>query len=304
MNTFSLILIAGVLLTGACFFYDWKYKRPQRLQQCALLEQNDPTFNKKKRQAVMEPRGLAGQLAQLFPIILIVFLFRAFVIEPFRIPSGSMMPTLLSGDFVAVTKWSYAIKNPLTNETWIRTDEPQRGDVIVFKYPEDPGIDYIKRIVAVPGDEITYRNKQIYLRKACTAGSCEAPQPIARISAGEFIESGIGYDEHYSVYRESLRDGETHSIMINPLAPEFLSHYNRQHGSYLGTWVVPEDCYFVMGDNRDNSRDSRFWGFVPRNYIVGKTVGIWLSLDFEHDKDSILPSWIPSLRFERIGGID
>lgn len=304
MNTFSIILIAAVLLTGACFLYDWKFMRPQRRQLCERLEQTDPTFNKKKRKAIMEPKGLMGQMVQLFPVILIVFLFRAFVIEPFRIPSGSMMPTLLPGDFIAVTKWSYAIKNPLTNEHWIKTSDPQRGDVIVFKYPEDPGVDYIKRIVGLPGDEITYRNKQIYLRRACTEGHCEAPQPVVHINVGEYIESGVGYDERYIVYKESLREGESHSTMINPLAPEFLSHYHRQHGSYLGSWVVPEDCYFVMGDNRDNSRDSRFWGFVPRNYIVGRTVGIWLSLDFNHDENSILPSWIPSIRFERIGGID
>lgn len=305
MNTFSLILVIATVLTGICFFIDWRYRRPQRLAYCARLEQSDPTFNKKKRKALMEPAGVLGQLASLFPIILIVFLFRAFIIEPFRIPSGSMMPTLLSGDFIAVTKWSYGIKNPLTNATWIRTDEPQRGDVIVFKYPEDTKVDYIKRVVGLPGDEITYRNKQIYIKPAAARSDASAqPVPVPVSVAGEYIEEGLGYSETYLVLKETL--GEiTHQALVNPRAPEFLQHYYRQEGGFLGTWVVPEDCYFVMGDNRDNSRDSRFWGFVPRDYIIGKTIGIWLSLEFEHDSTSLLPAWMPSgIRFERMGGID
>ena len=306
MNTFSLILVIAAVITGICFAWDWRYKRPQRLAQCAQLAQYDPTFNKKKRKAVMEPTGIIGQLASLFPIILIVFVFRSFIIEPFRIPSGSMMPTLLSGDFIAVTKWSYGIKNPLTNATWVQTDEPQRGDVIVFKYPEDPKVDYIKRVVGLPGDEITYRNKQIYIRRACTGeGSCQAPQPVALQQVGTYsISEGLGFAENYILASEALGQ-RAHLTLVNPRAPEFLSHYYRQDGEYLGTWTVPEDHYFVMGDNRDNSRDSRFWGFVPRDYIIGRTVGIWLSLEFEHDDSSILPAWLPSgIRFERLGGID
>ena len=301
MNTFSLILIIATVLTGICFFIDWRYRRPQRLAYCARLEQNDPNFNKKKRKAVMEPSGLLGQLASLFPIILIVFLFRSFIIEPFRIPSGSMMPTLLPGDFIAVTKWSYSIKNPLTNGTWIRTDEPQRGDVIVFKYPEDPQVDYIKRVIGLPGDEITYRNKQLFIKPAGSQGEAQAvPLKIS----GEYVEEGLGYHETYLILQETLGQ-VTHQTLVNPRAPEFLQHYYRQPEGFLGTWVVPDDCYFVMGDNRDNSRDSRFWGFVPRENIVGKTIGIWLSLEFEHDSSSILPSWIPSgIRFDRMGGID
>ena len=306
MNTFSLILVIATIITGIAWIYDWRYRRPQRLAQCAQLAQSDPTFNRKKRRALMEPTGLLGQLASLFPIILLVFVFRSFIIEPFRIPSGSMMPTLLSGDFIAVTKWSYGIKNPLTNATWIRTDEPQRGDVIVFKYPEDPKVDYIKRVVGLPGDEITYRNKQIYIRRACRGeDSCQAPQPVPLQQVGTYsISEGLGFAENYVLASEQLGQ-EPHLTLINPRAPEFLAHYYRQDGEYLATWTVPEDHYFVMGDNRDNSRDSRFWGFVPRDYIIGRTVGIWLSLEFENDDGSILPAWLPSaIRFERLGGID
>lgn len=305
MNTFSLILVIATIVTALCFVYDWRYRRPARLRYCERMAQADPTFNKKKRKALLEPTGLIGQLASLFPIILIVFLFRSFIIEPFRIPSGSMMPTLLSGDFIAVTKWSYGIKNPLTNATWIRTDEPQRGDVIVFKYPEDTKVDYIKRVVGLPGDEITYRNKQLYIRRACTAGQeCESPLPVEMIPTGEYMAQGLGYTERYLVFKEKLGHTE-HETMVNPRAPEFLAHYYRQEDGFLGTWTVPEDCYFVMGDNRDNSRDSRFWGFVPRDYIIGKTVGIWLSLEFDNDGSGLLPSWLPSgIRFERMGGIN
>lgn len=304
MNTFSLVLVIAVLVSGLCFVYDWRCRRPQRLQNCAVLEQTDPTFDKKARKRMMEPSGLIGQLGSLFPVILIVFVFRAFIIEPFRIPSGSMMPTLLSGDFIAVTKWSYAIKNPLTNDTWIETDDPQRGDVIVFKYPEDPSVDYIKRIVGMPGDEVIYYNKQLYIKKSCTEDNCEAAREIERVPAGTFTESAMGFEETYQVFREQLGEA-SHLMMINPRAPEFVQHYYRQDGKPLGHWVVPEDHYFVMGDNRDNSRDSRFWGFVPREDIIGKTIGIWLSLEFDRKADDLLPAWIPSgIRFERLGGIE
>ena len=306
MNTFSLILVIATVVTGLFYVYDVIKQRPQRKANLKRALEQCPTLGKREQRELREGSGVVVQIAGLFPILLIVFLFRAFIYEPFRIPSGSMMPALLSGDFIAVTKWSYGIKNPLTNATWIRTDEPQRGDVIVFKYPEDPKVDYIKRVVGLPGDEITYRNKQIYIRRACTGeGSCQAPQPVALQQVGTYsISEGLGFAENYILASEALGQ-RAHLTLVNPRAPEFLSHYYRQDGEYLGTWTVPEDHYFVMGDNRDNSRDSRFWGFVPRDYIIGRTVGIWLSLEFEHDDSSILPAWLPSgIRFERLGGID
>lgn len=304
MNTFALILLIATIITGAAFFYDFFKLRPNRkLNKKAFLKAK-PDADKKELKKLMEPSGFLGQLVSLFPIILFVFLFRSFFIEPFRIPSGSMMPTLLSGDFIAVTKWSYGIRDPLTNKTLIETGKPEHGDVVVFKYPEDINVDYIKRVVGVPGDEVIYRNKKIYLRKACTAERCDSPVGLEVEEIGTYSEESFGFAENYILFKEKLGKAN-HEAMINPRAPEFLQYYYRQPGSTLGSWVVPEGHYFVMGDNRDNSRDSRFWGFVPEEYLIGKTVGIWLSLEFNNGPDDLLPSFIPSsIRFSRIGGID
>ena len=304
MNTFALILLIATIITGAAFFYDFFKLRPNRKLNKEAFLKAKPDADKKELKKLMEPSGFLGQLASLFPIILFVFLFRSFFIEPFRIPSGSMMPTLLSGDFIAVTKWSYGIRDPLTNKTLIETGKPERGDVVVFKYPEDTNVDYIKRVVGVPGDEVIYRNKKIYLRKACTADRCDSPVGLEVEEIGTYSEESFGFAENYILFKEKLGKAN-HEAMINPRAPEFLQYYYRQPGSTLGSWVVPEGHYFVMGDNRDNSRDSRFWGFVPEGYLIGKTVGIWLSLEFNNGPDDLLPSFIPSsIRFSRIGGID
>lgn len=304
MNTFALILLIATIITGAAFFYDFFKLRPKRKLNKEAFLKAKPDADKKELKKLMEPSGFLGQLASLFPIILFVFLFRSFFIEPFRIPSGSMMPTLLSGDFIAVTKWSYGIRDPLTNKTLIEMGKPERGDVVVFKYPEDTNVDYIKRVVGVPGDEVIYRNKKIYLRKACTAERCDSPVGLEVEEIGTYSEESFGFAENYILFKEKLGKAN-HEAMINPRAPEFLQYYYRQPGSTLGSWVVPEGHYFVMGDNRDNSRDSRFWGFVPEEYLIGKTVGIWLSLEFNNGPDDLLPSFIPSsIRFSRIGGID
>ncbi len=298
MNTFSLILVIATLVTGVLWLYDFKFKRPQRIKTCEQRAKEDPSFDKKQRKQLMEPSGFLGQLASLFPIVIIVFVIRSFIIEPFRIPSGSMMPTLLAGDFIAVTKYSCGIRNPLTNEVWIETSTPQLGDVIVFKYPEDPKIDYIKRVVGMPGDTITYRNKRLYVRHG------DSPVAYEITQKGLYTEENLASVEKYIVFDENL-GGKIHEAMVNPLAPEFTQYYYRQDGELTGTWKVPEGHYFVMGDNRDNSRDSRFWGFVPMENVIGKTVGIWLSLEFDGNTDSFLPSWIPSkVRFERLGGIN
>lgn len=304
MNTFTLILVIATLVTACAYGYDFFFKRKERLANYQSLLNESPNLTRKERKKLLEPKGIIGQLASLFPIILFVFIFRSFIIEPFRIPSGSMMPTLLSGDFIAVTKWSYGLKNPLTNKIFFKTNEPKRGDVIVFKYPEDPKVDFIKRIVGMPGDTITYINKTIYLKKACIDEQCSNDFiEISKEMLGDYmIADSLGYQEKYQQYSENL-DGIKHDILINPQALEPIPYYYRQEGQNFATWVVPEGNYFVMGDNRDNSRDSRFWGFVSKDAIVGKTIGIWLSLG-ERPSDSILPKSIPTLRFERLGSIN
>lgn len=297
MNTFSLLLVIATLVTGAAWFYDFKVKRPLRKIECEAKVKANPDLSSKEKKKILEPRGLVGQTGSLFFIILIVFIFRSFIIEPFRIPSGSMMPTLLSGDFIAVTKWSYGIRNPLTNSVWIETGTPERGDIIVFKYPEDPSVDYIKRVVGLPGDIVVYKDKELYILPKDSKDRKLIHVTAAK--SGKWEEStGLGFVETSDVYEEDLL-GVSHAMMINPRAPEMASYYYHQEGSETGIWKVPENCYFAMGDNRDNSRDSRFWGFVPMENIVGKTIGIWLSLEYK-ENDGIIPS---SVRFSRLGGV-
>ncbi|MCR5535858.1 MAG: signal peptidase I [Succinivibrio sp.] len=301
MNSFSLFLLIATVVSGICWFYDFKKHRPARLQKHAELKAKTPAVSKKELKEALEPVGVVGQTGSLFFIILAVFLLRSFVVEPFRIPSGSMMPTLYAGDFIAVTKWNYAFREPVTNTPLLATGTPKRGDIIVFKYPEDPSQDYIKRVVGEPGDLVIYNNKHLYIlpRGAKETSTTEAKQR----KIGIVKHTGLSFEESIDVLSEDLL-GYEHEIMINPNAREMLSYHYRQEGKDLDVWEVPENAYFAMGDNRDNSRDSRFWGFVPFENVVGKAVGIWLSFDFDRPEDSMLPDWFPSgIRFNRLGGI-
>lgn len=317
MNTFSLILVIATVVTGLFYVYDVIKQRPQRKANLKRALEQCPTLGKREQRELREGSGVVVQIAGLFPILLIVFLFRAFIYEPFRIPSGSMEPTLVAGDFIAVSKWSYGIRNPLTNSVMIETGKPERGDVVVFKYPEDPSIDYIKRVVGLPGDEVIFANKRVYLRKACNVtatptaiestdskSACDSPEAVKLEELGTITHEGGTYSESYLVFKELLGN-QPHRIQINPRVPDLSQYYYRQQGAMRGSWVVPEGHYFVMGDNRDNSKDSRFWGFVPEENLVGRTVGVWLSLEFSSDPDRLLPDFIPSaIRFERMGGLE
>lgn len=201
-----------------------------------------------------------------FPVILIVFLVRSFLIEPFRIPSGSMMPTLLVGDFILVNKYAYGIRLPVINRKVIELGDPQSGDVIVFRYPDNPTMDYIKRVVGVPGDRIGYWNKTLYINGR------RLPQEADGVYQGE----GGGARETGSLRHYEQLGSVRHSILINPKAPDLTPGCNVLR---LGEFEVPPGKYFVMGDNRDNSNDSRCWGLVPDENIVGKAVGIWMNWD-------------------------
>lgn len=302
MNIFSVILALLCVLAGVCWYWDFKNRRPQRKAAVKALLQKAPDTPKKQIRDLMEPKGFVGGCGSLFVIFLVIFLLRAFLIEPFRIPSGSMLPTLQSGDFIAVSKYSYGIRNPFTGSVLIKTGAPERGDVVVFKYPEDPSVDYIKRVVGLPGDVIIYAGKQLYILPD-GSGSDARPQLIERRADGTFSEKGPMGDENYDVYQENLL-GMEHRIMVNPNAPDLHEYFFAQDGLPRGAWKVPADTYFVMGDNRDNSKDSRFWGFVPYDNLVGRTFGIWLSFDFDRGSDSVLPSWVPtSFNFSRLGGL-
>jgi len=201
-----------------------------------------------------------------FPVLFVVFMLRSFIAEPFRIPSGSMMPTLLIGDFILVNKFAYGIRLPVINKKIIDISEPQRGDAVVFRYPKNPEVDYIKRLIGLPGDRIQYLDKQIYING----------KAIKKISLGRY--EGVGQGKSMSgaeILTENLQaKGESlveHDILINHNRPVL-----------QGTFVVPEGHYFMMGDNRDNSNDSRYWGTVPEENLVGKAFFIWMSWDWEH----------------------
>ncbi|SDD17112.1 signal peptidase I [Aquimonas voraii] len=197
-----------------------------------------------------------------FPVILIVLIVRSFLAEPFRIPSSSMMPNLQDGDFILVNKFTYGLRLPVLDTKIVELGEPQRGDVVVFRYPVNPKENYIKRVIGLPGDEVVYRNKTLFINGE--------PQPQERI--GRYIGVGAGREMDGADHlRETLGERE-HEILMRP------TQLGRQGE---GRWVVPEGHYFVMGDNRDNSLDSRAWGFVPERNLVGRAFLIWFNSDFE-----------------------
>ena len=298
---FSIILVVATLATGLIWLYDVLFLAPKRREKLALAEAGG-NVTEEARETMLRESTLVETAHSVFPVIAFVMVLRSFIYEPFQIPSGSMMPTLLVGDFILVEKFSYGLRDPVWRSKLVETGEPERGDVAVFKYPEDPKVDYIKRVVGLPGDKVIYRNKQLWIQPKCEAGSdCLPPQLVQRVEVnrGEFVQDGIPLLK----YKEQL--GEvTHDILINPARGEMQQFFYRQGELPVGEWIVPEGEYFVLGDNRDNSRDSRFWGFVPEANLVGKAVAIWISFEFDRKPSDMLPTWIPSgVRFNRIGAI-
>lgn len=249
---FALILLILLMLSGAIWAADVFVFRKQREANA-----KDPWW--------------VEYGASFFPVILIVFILRSFVFEPFKIPSGSMIPTLLVGDFILVNKYTYGIRLPVINKKIIDINNPQRGDVMVFRYPEDTSLDYIKRVVAVPGDQIAYQNKRLTING----------QPLEVRKVEDYLHPERLY--YSKQYMEKLGEAE-HGILNDDDAPGFISDAtqfpNRANCLYNNAGVVctvPPGSYFLMGDNRDNSRDSRFWGFVPEANIVGRAFFIWFN---------------------------
>jgi len=246
---FSFYLFLAVVFTGAVWLVDklvFEKKRNQVVQTASEIHQGVEISGKTKEPVLVE------YSKSFFPVLLIVFLLRGFIVEPFRIPSGSMLPSLYIGDFILVNKFAYGIKLPIINKTMVELDHPERGDIVVFRYPRDPNLDYIKRIIGLPGDHIAYYNKVLYING----------KPVEREFVGPYSGPGQTYANEYI---EKL-DNSEHSILLLPARPNNLQ----------GEYIVPEGTYFVMGDNRDNSNDSRVWGPVPEKNLLGKAFMIWM----------------------------
>lgn len=252
---FALIMLIALLITGAIWLFDIYLGKPKRVS------------------GAKEP-VLVEYAKSFFPVILVVFLLRSFLMEPFKIPSGSMLPTLLVGDFILVNKYTYGIRLPVINAKIIDVNQPQRGDVMVFRYPENTSLDYIKRVVGLPGDRVVYRDKRLSING----------QAVAMEDRGEefgYEKSGLNYVTAKRAY-EKLGDHQ-HAVLILPELPSvrlgdvrsFPSRANCDYNEDGFSCTVPEGHYFMMGDNRDDSNDSRYWGFVPDRNIVGKAVMIW-----------------------------
>ncbi len=257
---FAAILVTLSAVTGIIWAVDALFFAKSRAQRAA----ETPTLVN----AVKEPI-IVEYARSFFPVIFIVLIVRSFLAEPFRIPSSSMMPTLVDGDFILVSKFAYGLRLPVLDYKFLDIGEPQRGDPVVFRYPGNPrlgdrdphiGQDYIKRVIGLPGDEVIYRNKQIFING----------QLVEQTPVGRYVGEGNSADATGSQHLSEQLPGRTHDVLINPLAIS---------GRGDGRWVVPEGHYFVMGDNRDNSEDSRFWGFVPEKNLVGKAFLIWMNFD-------------------------
>ena len=252
---FSFFLVAATFVTGVVWGGYWLY-----------LKYADQPYPVEKEPLLVE------YARSFFPVVFIVLLLRSFLFEPFRIPSGSMMPTLLIGDFILVNKFSYGVRLPVLNNKVVELGEPQRGDVVVFRFPKQPTVDYIKRVVGLPGDRIAYYDKKVYVNG----------QLASQVSQGRY--QGVGQGSNMTGVEHLKEDliGVEHSILIN-----------HSSGTVEDVFVVPQGQYFVMGDNRDNSNDSRYWGTVPEGNLVGKAFLIWMNWDWQNN----------GIEFSRLGTV-
>ena len=285
-GNFALLLFIASSITGLYWIAERLYFWPARQKAAALLQVNDT-----ERRANLMKQGItqvdgniahaqAQILAQpwwldwtagLFPVIISVFFLRSFLVEPFKIPSGSMIPTLLVGDLILVNKFHYGLRVPVFNTKITEGEKPQRGDVMVFRYPPKPSLDYIKRVVGLPGDTVAYLNKRLTIN-----GKTIETQSVPEF----FDEDSMRY---FKQYQETL-GSQPHRLLNDDDRPAFIPGVEKFPGfeacryTIEGvTCTVPEGQYFMMGDNRDNSMDSRYWGFVPEKNIVGKAFFVWMN---------------------------
>ena len=287
LGNFALILFILTIGTGIVWFLDVFFlSKQRRIKADAALAEFDARNAKLKAEGIqLDASGRAALEANIlkqptwveysgsfFPVIALVFFLRSFLYEPFKIPSSSMVPTLLVGDLILVNKFTYGVRLPVINKKIIEVNHPQRGDVMVFKYPKDISLDYIKRVVGVPGDKIVYKNKRLTVNG----------KSIAYNVLPDYLD-----EEHLSYSKQYIEKlpNVTHKILNDERAPSFVPNPDAFPQHELCTYTidgfsctVPSGNYFMMGDNRDNSLDSRYWGFVPDQNIVGKAFFVWMNL--------------------------
>jgi signal peptidase I len=285
-GNFALLLFLASVITGLYWLAERFYFLPRRQMAAVQLEaqaaqrlaelnkqgitQIDSDMAQARERLLMQPWWL-DWTAGLFPVIIVVFLLRSFLFEPFKIPSGSMIPTLLVGDLILVNKFHYGVRLPVINIKVIDGNKVDRGDVMVFRYPPKPSLDYIKRVVGVPGDEVAYLNKRLTIN-GNPVRMTEVPPFFDEDAMREFkqYEESLG-----SVKHRILNDDDRPSFV--PGVEEFPYRQNCRYNVEGVVCKVPEGHYFMMGDNRDNSMDSRYWGFVPDKNIVGKAIYVWMN---------------------------
>jgi signal peptidase I len=288
-GNFALLLFLASVVTGLYWLAERFYFLPQRQQAAAKLEaeaqqrraenerlgvrSDEGTELEQARERLLAQPWWLDWTAGLFPVIVVVFLLRSFLFEPFKIPSGSMIPTLLVGDLILVNKYHYGVRLPVLNLKITEGNKPQRGDVMVFRYPPRPSQDYIKRVIALPGDEVAYLNKRLTING----------QPVPTSELPEFFDEDAM--RYFKQYAEDLGVTAHRMIIDNDRRGGFSEHEipafpYRDDCRYSVEGVVckvPDGHYFMMGDNRDNSLDSRYWGFVPDQNIVGRAFFVWMN---------------------------
>ncbi|MFC0250391.1 signal peptidase I [Massilia consociata] len=288
LSNFALILFIAMVVTGVIWCLDVFILSKQRRRKAdAALAEYDARTSKltadgikvdsNVNRAAIEQAHLRQPTwieysGSFFPVIALVFVLRSFLWEPFKIPSSSMVPTLLVGDFILVNKYAYGIRLPIINKKVVEIADPQRGDVMVFKYPKDMSQDYIKRVIGVPGDKISYENKRLTVNG----------KPVEYTPLDDYL------DDQHPVYHKQFTEhlASTPHRILNTEGKRTLdlgaveNFPNREACDFSYdkfTCIVPEGNYFMMGDNRDNSADSRYWGFVPDKNIVGKAIVVWMN---------------------------
>ena len=297
-GNFALMLFLATLVTGIYWVAEKLYFLPARRKALADAQtQSDRRLAELKAQGINQvDSGLSADAqtrllmqpwwldwtAGLFPVIVVVFVLRSFLFEPFKIPSGSMIPTLMIGDLILVNKFHYGVRLPVVNTKVIANNDPQRGDVMVFRYPPQPSLDYIKRVVGVPGDEVAYLSKKLTVNG----------QPVPKTAQPDFFDPDT---MRYGKQFQEQQNGKTYNTLNDTDRPAFVPGASgfpfKEQCRYSVEGVVckvPAGHYFMMGDNRDNSLDSRYWGFVPEANIVGKAFFVWMNFG----------------NFKRIGGFE